>query len=54
MKNLKKLQKNQLKDINGGGIKLPEQEFCMYYCNGTVICAACSTDFKCPDNNNEI
>lgn len=33
MKNLKKLNKSQLKTIKGaGGIKLPEPEFCMYAC----------------------
>ncbi|WP_185113412.1 hypothetical protein [Chryseobacterium sp. ERMR1:04] len=52
MKNLKKLSKGQLKGISGaGGIKLPEPEFCNYYCSGVVICAACSNDFKCPDNS---
>lgn len=51
MKNLKKLNKGQLKNISGGGgIKLPEPDFCMYYCDGLVVCAACSDDFKCPDN----
>ncbi|WP_165826558.1 bacteriocin-like protein [Chryseobacterium oncorhynchi] len=54
MKNLKKLRKDQLKGITGAGIKLPEPEFCMYYCNGTVVCATCSNDFKCPDMNNDI
>ncbi|WP_167443742.1 bacteriocin-like protein [Chryseobacterium elymi] len=52
MKNLKKLNKNQLKSISGaGGIKLPEPEFCIYYCSGTVICAACGEDFHCPDDS---
>jgi hypothetical protein len=52
MKNLKKLSKGQLKSIKGaGGSKLPEPEFCMYACNGVVICAACSDDFKCPDDS---
>ncbi|WP_267403840.1 MULTISPECIES: hypothetical protein [unclassified Chryseobacterium] len=49
MKNLKKLSKGQLKSITGaGGVKFPEPELCMYACNGVVICAACSDDFKCP------
>ncbi|MDC8105888.1 MULTISPECIES: hypothetical protein [Chryseobacterium] len=47
MKNLKKLNNSQLKAISGAGIK-PVEEFCMYYCNGVVICATCSDDFKCP------
>lgn len=47
MKNLKKLRKDQLKGISGGS-NVPVIEYCMYYCNGTVICAACSDDFKCP------
>lgn len=47
MKNLKKLRKDQLKGISGGA-NLPVIEYCMYYCNGTVVCAACSDDFKCP------
>lgn len=53
MKNLKKLRKDQLKTIQGaGGIKLPEPEFCMYACpDGTIVCATCSDDFKCPDNS---
>ncbi|MGC5745119.1 bacteriocin-like protein [Chryseobacterium sp. NFX27] len=52
MKNLKKLNKGQLKSISGaGGINLPEPEFCMYYCSGTVICAACSDNFQCPDDS---
>ncbi|MBW7675235.1 bacteriocin-like protein [Chryseobacterium chendengshani] len=53
MKNLKKLNKDQLKSITGaGGIKgLPEPDFCMYYCNGVVICTTCSEDFKCPDDS---
>ncbi|WP_426274790.1 bacteriocin-like protein [Chryseobacterium sp. S-02] len=54
MKNLKKLNKSQLKAITGaGGIKtLPEPEFCMYACpDGTIVCATCSNDFKCPDNS---
>jgi hypothetical protein len=52
MKNLKKLNKGQLKSITGaGGIKLPEPEFCMYVCGDVVICATCSKDFKCPDDN---
>ncbi|HEX7869199.1 MAG TPA: hypothetical protein VF455_03715, partial [Chryseobacterium sp.] len=53
MKNLKKLSKDQLKSISGaGGIKgLPEPDFCMYYCNGVVVCATCSKDFKCPDDS---
>ncbi|SKC05910.1 bacteriocin-like protein [Chryseobacterium balustinum] len=53
MKNLKKLGKDQLKTIKGaGGIKpLPEPDFCMYYCDGVVVCAICSDDFKCPDNS---
>lgn len=52
MKNLKKLNKNQLKTIKGSGINpLPEQDFCMYYCNGVIICATCSDDFKCPDDS---
>ncbi|WP_210149609.1 bacteriocin-like protein [Chryseobacterium scophthalmum] len=52
MKNLKKLNKNQLKTITGNGIKLlPEPDFCMYYCNGIVVCATCSDDFKCPDDS---
>ncbi|EJL69724.1 bacteriocin-like protein [Chryseobacterium populi] len=51
MKNLKKLSNSQLKSISGAGeIKLPEPEFCMYYCNGVVICETCSNDFKCPDD----
>ena len=45
MKNLKK-KKDQLKNISGGTI-LPEADFCMYYCNGTIVCATCSDDFKC-------
>ncbi|WP_185290761.1 bacteriocin-like protein [Chryseobacterium lactis] len=53
MKNLKKLRKDQLKSISGGA-KLPEPEFCMYYCNGTIICAGCSDDFKCPDTSSEM
>lgn len=53
MKNLKKLSKGQLKTIKGaGGIKFPEPEFCMYACpDGTIVCATCSDDFKCPDNS---
>lgn len=51
MKNLKKLNKDQLKSIKGAGINLPAPEFCMYYCNGTVICATCSDDFKCPEGD---
>ncbi|MDQ1098333.1 MULTISPECIES: bacteriocin-like protein [Chryseobacterium] len=52
MKNLKKLSKNQLKGISGGGVKpLPESEFCFYACGNTVICTACSDDFKCPDDS---
>ena len=53
MKNLKKLSKDQLKTIKGAGeIKpFPDPDFCMYYCNGVVICATCSDDFKCPDNS---
>lgn len=53
MKNLKKLDKSQLKNIKGaGGIKtLPEPEFCVYACGNTVICTACSDDFKCPDDS---
>lgn len=47
MKNLKKLKKDQLKGISGGA-NLPVIEYCMYYCNGMVICATCSDDFKCP------
>jgi len=52
MKNLKKLNKSQLKTITGaGGIKT-EPEFCMYACpDGTIVCATCSNDFKCPDNS---
>ncbi|WP_171032625.1 bacteriocin-like protein [Chryseobacterium indologenes] len=53
MKNVKKLTKDQLKGISGGA-HLPEPEFCMYYCNGTVICASCSDDFKCPVTNNDM
>ncbi|WP_185246483.1 hypothetical protein [Chryseobacterium bernardetii] len=53
MKNLKKLRKDQLKGISGGA-KLPIIEYCMYYCNGTVICAACSDDFQCPVTGGEI
>lgn len=53
MKNLKKLRKDQLKTIKGsGGVKeLPDPDFCMYYCDGILICATCSDDFKCPDNS---
>lgn len=52
MKNLKKLSKDKMRTISGaGGIKLPEPEFCMYYCNGVVVCATCSNDFKCPDDS---
>ncbi|WP_165585155.1 bacteriocin-like protein [Chryseobacterium soli] len=52
MKNLKKLNKSQLKSIAGaGGIKLPEPEFCNYYCNGVIICATCSDKFTCPDDS---
>ncbi|MCW3160792.1 bacteriocin-like protein [Chryseobacterium oryctis] len=51
MKNLKKLSKDHLKSISGAGITLPEPEFCMYYCNGVVICAACNNDFVCPDDS---
>ncbi|WP_416207902.1 bacteriocin-like protein [Chryseobacterium sp. YIM B08800] len=52
MKNLKKLNKSQLKTIKGSGINpLPEPDFCMYYCNGVIICATCSDDFKCPDDS---
>ncbi|MCU7614622.1 hypothetical protein N0B16_09260 [Chryseobacterium sp. GMJ5] len=53
MKNLKKLSKDQLKSISGaGGIKQnPEPDFCLYYCNGTVICTTCSKDFTCPDDS---
>lgn len=54
MKNLKKLRKDQLKGIAGAGLQLPEPDFCMYYCNGTVVCATCSNDFKCPDMNNDM
>jgi len=51
MKNLKKLSKGELKSISGAGVKdLPQPDFCMYYCNGVVICATCSKDFKCPDD----
>lgn len=51
MKNLKKLNKGELKSISGAGVKeLPQPDFCMYYCNGVVICATCSKDFKCPDD----
>lgn len=51
MKNLKKLSKGELKSISGAGIKeLPQPDFCMYYCNGVVMCATCSKDFKCPDD----
>ncbi|WP_288442684.1 hypothetical protein [uncultured Chryseobacterium sp.] len=53
MKNLKKLKKDQLKNISGG-TTLPEADFCMYYCNGTIVCATCSDDFKCPDTNNDM
>nr|WP_315027489.1 hypothetical protein [uncultured Chryseobacterium sp.] len=53
MKNSKKLRKEQLKDISGGAT-LPGNDFCMYYCNGTVICAGCSDDFKCPDTTNDM
>ncbi|MDQ1857801.1 hypothetical protein [Chryseobacterium sp. WLY505] len=53
MKNLKKLKKDQLKNISGGAT-LPETEFCMYYCNGTIVCATCSDDFKCPDTNSDM
>lgn len=50
MKNLKKLNKSQLKNIKGaGGVKpIHEPEFCMYVCGNMVVCAACSDDFKCP------
>lgn len=52
MKNLKKLSKGELKSISGAGVKeLPQPDFCMYYCNGVVICATCSDDFKCPDDS---
>lgn len=53
MKNLKKLNKSQLKTITGaGGIKtLPEPDFCMYACGNVVICATCSDNFKCPDDS---
>lgn len=47
MKNLKKLRKDQLKGISGGS-NFPGVEYCLYACNGTIICAACSDDFKCP------
>ncbi|WP_410493648.1 bacteriocin-like protein [Chryseobacterium sp. PMSZPI] len=53
MKNLKKLRKSQLKSISGGAT-LPPPEYCVYYCNGTVICADCSNDFKCPDNSSDM
>lgn len=52
MKNLKKLKKDQLKGISGG-INVPTSEFCMYYCNGTIVCATCSDDFKCPVTSEE-
>jgi hypothetical protein len=51
MKNLKKLSNGQLKTISGAGIIKPVEDFCMYYCNGVVICATCSNDFKCPDDS---
>ena len=51
MKNLKKLSNGQLKTISGAGIIKPVEDFCMYYCNGVVICATCSKDFKCPDDS---
>ncbi|WP_449243589.1 bacteriocin-like protein [Chryseobacterium paludis] len=51
MKNLKKLTNGQLKTISGAGIIKPVEDFCMYYCNGVVICATCSNDFKCPDDS---
>ena len=51
MKNLKKLNKKQLKTITGADGNITEPEFCMYYCNGVVICEACREDFKCPDNS---
>ncbi|WP_165602278.1 bacteriocin-like protein [Chryseobacterium artocarpi] len=54
MKNLRKLQKDQLKSISGSGNNLPEPEFCIYYCSGTIICATCNSDFKCPDANNDM
>ncbi|SDI71454.1 bacteriocin-like protein [Chryseobacterium jejuense] len=47
MKNLKKLRKDQLKDI-AGGANFPGVEYCLYACNGTIICAACRDDFQCP------
>ncbi|RKS96696.1 bacteriocin-like protein [Chryseobacterium defluvii] len=50
MKNLKKLSKGQLKSISGAGLTLPPEDFCMYYCNGVVICATCSDNFTCPDD----
>lgn len=53
MKNLKKLRKDQLKGISGG-TNLPGNDFCMYYCNGIIICAACSNDFKCPDTTSDM
>lgn len=53
MKNLKKLKKDQLKNISGGA-NLPETDFCMYYCNGIIVCATCSDDFKCPDTNSDM
>ncbi|CAM2791489.1 bacteriocin-like protein [Chryseobacterium flavum] len=54
MKKLKKLRKDQLKSISGAGIILPEPDFCMYSCNGTIICASCTEDFKCPDTANDM
>jgi len=51
MKNLKKLNKGQLKGISGAGITRPEPDFCMYYCNGMIVCSTCSDDFKCPEGD---
>lgn len=51
MKNLKKLSKKELKSISGEGRIKPEPDFCLYYCNGVVICTTCSKDFKCPDDS---
>ncbi|WP_370896669.1 bacteriocin-like protein [Chryseobacterium gossypii] len=51
MKNLKKLSKETLKTISGGTTITPGNDFCMYYCNGVVICATCSDKFTCPDNS---
>ncbi|MEJ5106181.1 bacteriocin-like protein [Chryseobacterium sp. MYb328] len=53
MKNLKKLRKDQLKGISGGA-NVPVIEYCMYYCSGTIICAACTEDFKCPVTTEEM